>query len=128
MNIKRENLVNNLKVLNLIETLKLVKQIEKVFGVSAILLQTNANLTNEPLVAQELKEEKNTFDITLVEVPSDKRISILKIVRNITGLGLKESKEIVDNVPKLIKEGLTKNESDAVANELESAGAKVIIK
>jgi large subunit ribosomal protein L7/L12 len=128
MSTKRESIVHNLKVLNLIEISKLIKQVEKTFGVSAAALQTSVSLVKEPLIVQELIEEKNTFDIILIEAPSDKRISILKIVRNITGLGLKESKEIVDNVPKTIKEGVTKLDCDNIIKELESAGAKVNIK
>jgi len=128
MNIKRESIIKNLKILNVIEMSKLVKQVEKIFGVSATALQALTNLVKEPLISHELIEEKNSFDIILIEAPSDKRISILKIVRNITGLGLKESKEIVDNVPKTIKEGVTKLESENIIKELESAGAKVNIK
>jgi large subunit ribosomal protein L7/L12 len=76
----------------------------------------------------EAVEEKVAFDIILTEVPADKKIAILKIVRNLTGLGLKESKDIVDNVPKVLKEGITKDESESIKKELETAGAKVSIK
>lgn len=128
MNEKREKIVNNLKLLTLIETSKLVKHVEKVFGINLLAQQTNTNFVKEPIVTQELIEEKDSFDIVLMEVPSDKRISILKIVRNITGLGLKESKEIVDNVPKVIKGGVTKLECDTFVKELEAAGAKINIR
>lgn len=73
-------------------------------------------------------EEQTEFEISLTEVPSDKKIAILKVVRNVTGLGLKESKEIVDNVPKVLKEGISKGEIDAIQKELEEAGAKVAVK
>ena len=76
----------------------------------------------------EAVEEKVAFDVVLTEVPADKKIAILKIVRNLTGLGLKESKEIVDNVPKLLKEGITKDESESIKKEMEAAGAKVTVK
>jgi large subunit ribosomal protein L7/L12 len=76
----------------------------------------------------EAVEEKSSFDITLTEVPADKKIAVLKIVRNLTGLGLKESKDIVDNVPKLLKEGATKEESESIKKELEASGAKITIK
>jgi large subunit ribosomal protein L7/L12 len=72
-------------------------------------------------------EEKTSFDVILTEVPAEKKISILKAIRNLTGLGLKESKDIVDNVPKVVKEGVTKEESDNIKKELETAGAKVSI-
>ena len=76
----------------------------------------------------EAVEEKSSFDITLTEVPADKKIAVLKIVRYLTGLGLKESKDIVDNVPKLLKEGATKEESESIKKELEASGAKITIK
>lgn len=128
MNNEREIIVSNLKILTLIETSKLIKQVEKVFGINALALQAITNLVKEPITVPEIIEEKNSFDIILMEAPSDKRISILKIVRNITGLGLKESKEIVDNVPKVVKEGVTKLECDTIVKELETAGAKINIK
>jgi len=125
---KAEIIIENLKNLTLIETSKLVSQIETIFGVSAA-TQTTMAILPQPIVKEiETQEEKTNFDVVLVEAPFDKRISILKTVRNITGLGLKESKEIVDNVPKVIKEGLVKNECESIKKELELAGAKVIIK
>ena len=73
-------------------------------------------------------EEKTQFDIILSDVPADKKIAILKIVRNITGLGLKESKDIVDNVPKVLKESVSKEESETIKKEIEAAGGKVTLK
>lgn len=125
---KAEIIIENLKNLTLIETSKLVSQIETIFGVSAA-TQTTMAILPQPIVKEiETQEEKTNFDVVLTEAPFDKRISILKAVRNITGLGLKESKEIVDNVPKVIKEGLVKNECESIKKELELAGAKVTIK
>ena len=125
---KSEIIIDNLKNLTLIETSKLVSQIEIIFGVSAAMQTTMAILPQTITKEVEVQEEKTNFDVILTEAPFDKRISILKTVRNITGLGLKESKEIVDNVPKVIKEGLVKNECESIKKELELAGAKVIIK
>ena len=73
-------------------------------------------------------DEKDEFDVTLTTVPADKKIAILKIVRNLTGLGLKEAKEVVDNVPKVLKEAATKEESENIKKELEASGAAVDIK
>lgn len=127
MNTKLNQIIENLKTLTLIETAELITEIEKIFGVdTTVQINTNASVISTPVVESE--EEKTSFDLLLTEVPSDKKIAILKIVRNITGLGLKESKEIVDNAPKLIKEGLTKEESQAYTKELEAAGAKIAIK
>jgi ribosomal protein L7/L12 len=73
------------------------------------------------------QDEKTVFDISLLEIPQDKKIAILKIVRNITGYGLKESKDIIDNLPKILKQNLSKEECDKIKNEIENFGGKVLI-
>lgn len=129
MNEKLSTIIEQLKTLTLLEAAELVTEIEKVFGVdTSISVASVALPTQATAVLAEAVEEKTAFDITLTEVPADKKIAILKIVRNFTGLGLKESKEIVDNVPKLLKEGATKDESETIKKELEASGAKVTIK
>lgn len=130
MNDKLVNIIEQLKTLTLLEAAELVKEIEQVFGVdtsvsvAAVAAPVGGNSGSTAPVA----EEKTAFDITLADVPADKKIAILKIVRNLTGLGLKESKDIVDNVPKILKEGATKEEADNIKKELEAAGGKVTIK
>jgi large subunit ribosomal protein L7/L12 len=127
MNEKLTTIIDQLKTLTLLEASELVKEIETTFGV-------DTSVSSAPVAAvavaapEEAAEAKDEFDITLTEVPADKKIAVLKIVRNLTGLGLKESKEIVDNVPKLLKEGATKAEIDDMTKELEGAGAKVSVK
>jgi large subunit ribosomal protein L7/L12 len=130
MSEKLDNIIEQLKTLTLLEAAELVKQIEAVFGVD-----TSASVGSVATIAipaaaapAEVVEEKTTFDVTLTDVPADKKIAILKIVRNVTGLGLKESKEIVDNVPKLLKEGASKEESENIKKEIDAAGGKVTIK
>ena len=117
--------LEELKLLTLLEATQLVKAIETTFQVDITpdLLPTVATA----IPALEIIEEKITFNVILSEVPMAKKIAILKIVRAITGLGLKESKDIVDNVPKLLKEGLTKEDSGAILKEIEALGGKVII-
>lgn len=130
MNEKLTSIIEQLKTLTLLEAAELVKEIEKTFGVDTS-IQTAAvavGASAGPATPAEAVEEKVAFDIILTEVPADKKIAILKIVRNLTGLGLKESKDIVDNVPKVLKEGITKDESETIKKELETAGAKVTIK
>ena len=106
-----------------------MKQIETTFGVDTSASIGNvATIATQIPVAVEAVEEQTAFDITLTDVPADKKIAILKVVRNVTGLGLKESKEIVDNVPKTLKEGVTKEEAETIKKEIESAGGKVTIK
>lgn len=130
MNEKLKNIINELKELTLIEAAMLVKEMENVFGIdlSTNISNVSTNTTSTLTEKTEKIEEKTSFEVILNEVPTDKRISTLKIVRNITGLGLKESKEIVDSVPKSLKQGITKEEAENIKKELESVGAIVIIK
>ena len=130
MNEKLTNIIEQLKTLTLLEAAELVTQIEQVFGVdtSVSVGAAVAMPVAQVAVAAEAVEEKTAFDIVLEMVPADKKIAILKIVRNVTGLGLKESKDIVDNVPKTLKEGSTKDEVETIKKELEAAGAKVTVK
>jgi large subunit ribosomal protein L7/L12 len=127
---KIDIIIEQLKNLTLLEAAELVKEIEKTFGID-----TTVSIPSIPVVSTssvsaaqaESVEEQTSFSITLSEVPSDKKIAILKVVRALTGLGLKESKDIVENVPKIIKEGVTKEESEKIKKELEEAGGKVKI-
>jgi large subunit ribosomal protein L7/L12 len=130
MSEKLNRIIEELKTLTLLEASELVLQIEKIFDVNTA-ISINTNTITTPIITTvptETIEEQTSFDIILQEVPMDKKIAILKIVRSITGFGLKESKDIVDNVPKLIKEGATKEESEKFKKELEEIGAKVILK
>ena len=130
MNDKLTNIVEQLKSLTLLEAAELVKEIETVFGVDTSISVGSVGMAMPQAAAApaEAAEEKTSFDLILENVPADKKIAVLKIVRNVTGLGLKESKDIVDNVPKLLKEGATKEESESIKKEIETAGGKVTIK
>jgi large subunit ribosomal protein L7/L12 len=127
MNEKLTTIVEQLKTLTLLEASELVKAIETTFDVDTSVSSAPIMMAAAGGDAAEAVEEKTAFNVTLTEVPADKKIAILKIVRNLTGLGLKESKEIVDNVPKLLKEGAAKAESESMKKELEDAGAKVTV-
>jgi large subunit ribosomal protein L7/L12 len=131
MNEKLTSIIEQLKTLTLLEASQLVTEIETVFGVDtsvAVSAVAAAPVANNGAGAEAAGEEKTAFDITLSDVPADKKIAILKIVRNVTGLGLKESKDIVDNVPKVLKEGATKEDVEAIKKEIEAAGGKVTVK
>jgi large subunit ribosomal protein L7/L12 len=134
-------ILDQLKNLTLKEASELVKKIEEEFNVEAaqpafpleILsnlqnIQSNSNVKEVIQEPTPVIEEKTTFSVILEEVPSDKKIAILKIVRNLTGFGLKESKEIVDNPPKVLREALSKAEAESTKKELEEAGAKIALK
>ena len=129
MNDKLNKIVEELKTLTLLEAAELVKEIEEVFGVDTS-VSVGAVAMAAPVAAADAGggDEQASFDVSLDEVPSDKKIAILKIVRNVTGLGLKEAKEVVDNVPKVVKEGASKEEAEAMQKEIQEAGVKVSIK
>ena len=111
--------IENMKVLELNE---LVKAAEEKFGVSA-----SAPVMMAGAVAGAAAEEKTEFDVILADAGSSK-VVVIKVVREITGLGLKEAKDLVDGAPKPVKEGATKEEADQIKEKLEAAGAKVEVK
>jgi large subunit ribosomal protein L7/L12 len=124
------NIIEELKNITLLEAAELVKTIEDVFGVDASSgsgMMMVGNLPTTNLVTEEV-EEKTEFNLELTLVPADKKIPILKIVRSITGLGLKEAKDLVDSAPKNIQENLTKEAAESAKKQLEEAGAKVTLK
>lgn len=125
---KVEKIIEQLKSLTLLEAAELVKSIEDTFDVSAASGGGGGMMmATGPSMAVEV-EEKTEFDLVLEEVPADKKIAILKVVRGITGLGLKEAKDLVESAPKSIKEGASKEDAEAAKKELEAAGAKVSLK
>ena len=132
MNEKLTNIIDQLKTLTLLEAAELVKEIETTFGVDTSVASAPVMVAGVAPAGgdsgADAGEVQDSFEVTLTEVPADKKIAVLKVVRNLTGLGLKESKEIVDNVPKSLKEGVSKSEADAMIKELEAAGAKAMAK
>nr|YP_009244376.1 ribosomal protein L12 [Gelidium vagum]AMK96618.1 ribosomal protein L12 [Gelidium vagum] len=131
MSTKIENIIDELKLLTLLEAAELVKQIESTFDVDASVTQSSSMVVipNSDRVGNNLvEEEKTEFDVVLDEVPSSKKIAILKVVRSLTGLGLKEAKNLVESTPKSLKEGASKEEAENIRAKLEEAGAKVSIK
>jgi len=120
---KIDQIVDQLKTLTLFEASELVTKIEETFGVDASASSGPAMVMAAPAAAE--VEEKTEFNVMLDEVPADKKIAILKVVRTLTGLGLKEAKELVESAPKQVQEGLTKDNAEDVKKQLESAGAKV---
>ena len=129
MTSKVAEIIAQLKLLSLLEAADLVKEIETTFNVSASSSVSAVSLitTNSSSAPQEV-EEKTEFDLILEEVPADKKIAILKVVRTLTGLGLKEGKDLVESTPKNIKEAASKDDVETAKKQLEEAGAKVKIK
>ena len=122
---KITNIVEELKTLSIIEVAELVKAIEEEFGVSAAAATVVAAAPAADGAAA--AAEKDEWDVILADVGASK-MGVIKVVREITGLGLKESKEIVDNAAKAVKEKVSKADADAAKEALEAAGAKVELK
>jgi large subunit ribosomal protein L7/L12 len=126
MSDKVASIVEELKTLNLLEASELVKQIEEVFGVSAAAPVGGMMMAAAPVAVEEV-EEQTEFDVIL-ESFGEKKMDVLKVVRTITGLGLKETKELVEAAPKAVKEGVGKEEAETIKKQLEEAGAKASVK
>ena len=124
---KVDEIIEQLKTLTLLEASELVKQIEETFDVSATAAAAPMAMAMVPGAggAQEAEEEKTEFDLVLEEVPADKKIAVLKVVRSLTGLGLKEAKTLVESVPKQVQEAVAKDAAEDAKKQLEDAGGKV---
>lgn len=131
MSATTDEILEKLKSLTLLEASELVKQIEEAFGVSAAApvggMMMMAPGAGGAAPAEEV-EEQTEFDVILEDVPADKKIAILKVVRTLTGLGLKEAKDLVEAAPKPVKEGIAKDAAEDAKKQLEEAGAKVSVK
>ena len=129
MSAATDQILEQLKSLTLLEASELVKQIEEAFGVSAAAPAGGMMMVGPgPAAAAEEVEEQTEFDVILEEVPADKKIAILKEVRTITGLGLKEAKDLVEAAPKAVKEAIAKAAAEDIKKQLEAVGAKIAIK
>ncbi len=123
--VTKEQVVEFLENLTLLEAADLVKELEDKFGVSAA--APVAMMAAGGAAAGAPAEEKDEFDVVLSAV-GDKKINVIKEIRTITGLGLKEAKDLVEGAPKTVKEGVSKDEANKVKEALEKAGAKVELK
>lgn len=122
-----QKLIDEVKELTVLELSELVKALEEEFGVSASAPMMAAMPMAGGAAGGAAEEEKTEFDVILSGVGGSK-IKVIKVVREVTGLGLKEAKELVDNVPKPLKEGISKDDAEAMKSKLEEAGASIEIK
>lgn len=129
--LNKEDIIAAIEKMTVLELNELVKELEEKFGVSAAVPMMAAASAASPAGAAETTapeaEEKTEFDVVLTEI-GDKKIQVIKTVRELTDLGLKEAKDVVDNPGKPIKEGVTKEEAEQMKAKLEGAGATVEIK
>ena len=127
MSEKVTNVLNAIKELTVLEVSELVKAMEEEFGVSAAAPVAVAAVAGAPAEAGAAAAEKTEFDVVLADAGAEK-VKVIKVVREITGLGLKEAKEMVDGAPKVIKEAASKESADEIKAKLEEVGAKVTLK
>ena len=120
----KEQLIADIKEMSVLELHELVKALEEEFGVSAA---ATAVAVAGPVAAAEEVEEKTEFDVILKEIGPEK-IKVIKVVREQTGLGLKEAKDVVDNAPKAVKEGVSKEEAEKIVEAFKAVGATCEIK
>ncbi len=127
MALTKDQIIEGIKEMNVLELSELVKELEEVFGVSAAAPVAVAAAGPATGGAAEAAEEQTEFDVVLAEVGGEK-IKVIKVVRELTGLGLKEAKAVVDSAPGKVKEGIAKEEAEEIKKQLEEVGAKVEIK
>ena len=126
MSVKREDVLKYLEEANMIEISELVKDIEDKFGVTAA-VPVAAAAAGGATDGAAAGEEKSSFDVVLAAAGQSK-MAVIKVVRELSGLGLKEAKELVDSAPKAVKEGVAKDEAETIKSQLEEAGATVELK
>lgn len=124
MSDKKQQVIDLIKEMTVLDLSELVKEMEEIFGVSAA---APVAAFAAPAAAESAKEEQTEFDVILTGA-GDKKINVIKVVREITKLGLKEAKDLVDGAPKLVVEKVSKEEADSTKKKLEEAGATVEVK
>ena len=122
-----QSIAENLSSLTVIEAAALVKMLEEKWGVSAAAPVAVAAVAGGAAAAAVPVEEKTEFNVVLKEV-GEKKINVIKVVREVTSLGLKEAKDLVDGAPKVVKDGVSKDEAAAIKKKFEEVGAKVEVK
>jgi large subunit ribosomal protein L7/L12 len=127
MAVSKDEILDAISKLTLVEVVELISDFEKKFGVTAAAPVAAAAAPAAGAAAAPV-EEKTEFTVVLKEYPADKKVTVIKVIREITGLGLKEAKDLVEGVPSTVKESVNKADSDAFKKKLEDVGAKVEIK
>ncbi|HLS91148.1 MAG TPA: 50S ribosomal protein L7/L12 [Limnochordia bacterium] len=123
----KEEILQAIEQMTVLELAELVKALEEKFGVSAAAPVAVAAVPGAAAAAAPAEEEKTSFDVILASA-GDKKIQVIKVVRELTGLGLKEAKDLVDNAPKPLKEGVSKEQAEEIKAKIEEAGGTVEIK
>ena len=128
MAVSKDEILEAISQMSIMQVVELISDMEKKFGVTAAAPVAMAAVAGPAAAAAAPAEEKTEFTVILKEYPADKKVGVIKVVRELTGLGLKEAKDLVEAVPGTLKEGVNKADSDNMKKKLEEAGAKVEIK
>ena len=129
MAVNKDEILDAISKMTLMEVVELISDMEKKFGVTAAApVAVAAAGAAAGGAAAAPAEEKTEFTVTLKEYPADKKVTVIKVIREITGLGLKEAKDLVEGAPSTVKEAVNKADSETMKKKLEEAGAKVEIK
>ncbi len=128
MAVAKDEIVDAISKLTLIEVTDLISALETKFGVTAAAPVAVAAGPAAGGAAAAPVEEQTEFAVTLKEYPADKKVTVIKVIREITGLGLKEAKDLVEGVPSLVKDAVSKADVEVIKKKLEEAGAKVEVK
>ena len=126
MAVSKDEILDAIAKMSLMDVVELISDMEKKFGVTAA--APVAVAAGPAAAAAAPVEEKTEFTVVLKEYPADKKVTVIKVVRELTGLGLKEAKDLVEAVPGTVKDGVNKADSETMKKKLEEAGAKVEIK
>jgi large subunit ribosomal protein L7/L12 len=128
MAVSKDDILDAISKMTVLEVVDLIADMEKKFNVTAAAPVAVAAVAGPAAAAAAPAEEQTEFTVILKEYPADKKVSVIKVVRELTGLGLKEAKDLVEAVPGTVKEGVSKADSESMKKKLEEAGAKVEIK
>jgi len=129
MAVSKDEILDAISKMSVLDVVELISDMEKKFGVSAAAPVALAAAPGAGGAAAAAPvEEQTEFTVTLKEYPADKKVTVIKVVREITGLGLKEAKDLVEGVPSTVKEAVSKADSETMKKKLEDAGAKVEVK
>src|SRR3954470_8732276 len=124
----KDEILDAISKMTVLEVVELISDMEKKFGVTAAAPVAIAAGPAAGAAAAAPAEEQTEFAVTLKEYPADKKVTVIKVIRELTGLGLKEAKDLVEGVPSLVKEGVAKADVETMKKKLEDAGAKVEVK
>jgi large subunit ribosomal protein L7/L12 len=126
MAVSKDEILEAISNMTVMQVVELISDMEKKFGVTAA--APVAAAAGPAAAAAPAAEAQTEFSVTLKEYPADKKVGVIKVIRELTGLGLKEAKDLVEGVPSLVKDAVNKADSEAMKKKLEDAGAKVEIK